>query len=129
MWGPGEVFTFGALLQTLRLLGTELRAAFIQTSVRLREQTYSSLIGVHVSAGSTLTHLRLQCYIHALPRYSSDDSSVNVGAIAILAHSVQNQTNLLAYIDGFVVLDFAVIGALLPMLLLRNPQPRPKPRL
>jgi MFS transporter, DHA2 family, multidrug resistance protein len=34
---------------------------------------------------------------------------------------VQNQAYVLAYIDGFVVLGFTVIGALLLMLLLRDP--------
>jgi hypothetical protein len=34
---------------------------------------------------------------------------------------VQNQANVLAYIDGFMIIGFAVIGALLLMLLLRTP--------
>ena len=35
--------------------------------------------------------------------------------------AVQNQAYVLAYIDAFMVLGFAVIGALLLMLLLRDP--------
>ena len=41
-------------------------------------------------------------------------------AAALLARSVQNQAYVLAYIDGFMVLGFAVISALLLMLLLRD---------
>jgi hypothetical protein len=37
------------------------------------------------------------------------------------AVTVQNQACMLAYIDSFMVLGFAVIGALLLMLLLRDP--------
>jgi MFS transporter, DHA2 family, multidrug resistance protein len=46
---------------------------------------------------------------------------------ALLARSVQDQAYVLAYIDGFMVLGFAVIGALLLMLLLRSPPAQPRP--
>ena len=46
-------------------------------------------------------------------------------ATALLAHSVQIQANVLAYIDGFMIIGFAVIGVLLLMLLLRAPQADP----
>ena len=42
-------------------------------------------------------------------------------ADALLARAVQNQAHVLGYIDGFMVLGFAVIGALSLMLLLRDP--------
>lgn len=51
---PSEVFTFRAMLQTGRLFGAELGAAFVQTFVRMREQTYSNLIGLHINTGSLL---------------------------------------------------------------------------
>jgi len=41
-------------------------------------------------------------------------------AIALLARAVQNRVYVLAYIDGFIVLDFTVIGALV-LMLLRDP--------
>jgi DHA2 family multidrug resistance protein len=47
-------------------------------------------------------------------------------ATALLAHSVQVQANVLAYIDGFMVIGFAVIGVLLLMLFLRDPASLPK---
>jgi len=40
---------------------------------------------------------------------------------------VQGQAYVLAYIDGFMVLGFAVIGVLLLMLLLRAPPAVPGP--
>ena len=59
---PSEIFTFGAVLQTGRLFGAQLGSAFVQTFVRVREQTYSNLIGLHVNAGSFLTDQRLEYY-------------------------------------------------------------------
>jgi hypothetical protein len=46
-------------------------------------------------------------------------------ATALLARAVQSQANVLAYIDGFMLLGFAAIGALLLMLTLRDPPAQP----
>ena len=50
---PADVLTFGATIQTARLLGGELGNAFMQTYVRTREQLHSQLVGLHVSTGDT----------------------------------------------------------------------------
>jgi MFS transporter, DHA2 family, multidrug resistance protein len=118
---PSEILTFGAVLQTGRLFGAELGSAFVQTFLRIREQIYSNLIGLHITTGSPLTVERLQDYTQAVTGRSIGQAEANARATALLAHAVQNQANVLAYIDGFMVLGFAVIGALLLMLLLRNP--------
>jgi len=123
---PTEVLTFGAVVQTARLFGAELGTAFIQTFIRVREQIYSNLIGLHVTAGSLLTEQRLQDYAHAVTGRSVGQPEANARATALLARSVQAQANVLAYIDGFMILGFAVIGALLLMLLLRSPPAQPK---
>ncbi len=125
---PSEVFTFGAVLQTGRLFGAELGSAFIQTFVRVREQVYSNLVGLHVTAGSLATDQRLQDYARAVTPRSVGQAEANARATALLARSVQVQANVLAYIDGFMILGFAVIGVLLMMLLLRDPPAQPEPQ-
>jgi len=123
---PSEVLTFGAMVQTARLFGGELGSAFMQTFIRVREQVYSNLIGLHVTTGSLLTDERLQDYARAVSGRSSGQTEANARATALLARSVQSQAYVLAYIDGFMILGFAVIGALLLMLLLRNPPAQPE---
>jgi DHA2 family multidrug resistance protein len=118
---PSEIFTFGAVLQTGRLFGAQLGNAFVQTFERTREQTYSNLIGLHVHAGSLLTDQRLEHYAKIVAGRSVGDPEATTRATALLARAVQNQAYVLAYIDAFMVLGFAVIGALLLMLLLRDP--------
>jgi DHA2 family multidrug resistance protein len=118
---PTEIFTFGAILQTGRLFGAQLGSAFVQTFVRTREQTYSNLIGLHVDAGSLLTDQRLEEYARAVAGRSVGQPEAAARATALLARAVQNQAYVLAYVDGFMVLGFAVIGALMLMLLLRDP--------
>jgi len=122
---PSEVLTFGVMLQTARLFGGQLGAGFIQTFIRVREQIYSNLIGLHVTTGSLFTDQRLQDYAHAVTGRSIGQAEANARATALLARSVQNQANVLAYIDGFMIIGFAAIGALLLMLLLRTPPANP----
>ena len=118
---PSQALTFGAILQTGRLFGAQLGSAFIQTFVRVREQVYSNLVGQHVTVGSFATSQRLQDYAQAVTSRSVGPAEANARATALLAQSVQIQSNVLAYIDGFMVVGFAVIGVLLMMLLLREP--------
>jgi MFS transporter, DHA2 family, multidrug resistance protein len=87
----------------------------------MREQTYSNLIGLHVNAGSLLTDQRLEDYAKAIAGRSIGHPEAAARATALLARAVQNQAYVLAFIDGFMVLGFAVIRALLLMLLLRDP--------
>lgn len=119
---PSDVLTFGALLQTARLFGAEIGTAFVQTFLRVREQVYSNLIGLHVTTGSLLTDQRLQDYAHAVTARSVGPAQAAERAMALLARSVQNQAYVLAYIDGFMVLGYTVMGVLLLMLLLRTPR-------
>ncbi len=118
---PSQVLTFGAVLQTGRLFGAQIGAAFVQTIIRVREQVHSNLIGLHVTAGSPLTDDRLQAYARAVAGHSVGQAEADARATALLAHSVQVQANVLAYIDGFMIIGFAVIGMLLLMLFVRAP--------
>ena len=124
---PSEVLTFGAVLQTGRLFGAELGSAFVQTFVRVREQVYSNLVGLHVTAGSVATGQRLQDYAQAVNGRSVGPPAASARATGLLAHSVQIQASVLAYIDGFMVIGFAMIGVLLMLLLLRDPPQRVMP--
>ncbi|HEV8026462.1 MAG TPA: hypothetical protein VGP50_03470, partial [Stellaceae bacterium] len=116
---PSEILTFGAMLQTARLFGGELGSAFVQTFVRVREQVYSNLIGLHVTTGSLATDHRLQDYAQAVLGRSIGQAEATARSTALLASAVRNQANVLAYIDGFMVIGFAAIGVLLLMLFLR----------
>jgi MFS transporter, DHA2 family, multidrug resistance protein len=97
------------------------RCAFVQTFVRVREQIYSNLIGLHVHAGSLLTNQRIEDYAKSVTGRSVGEPEATARATALLARAGQKQAYVLAYIDGFKVLGFAVIGALLLTLLLRDP--------
>jgi len=120
-----EILTFGAVLQTARLFGGELGSGFIQTFLRVREQMYSNLVGLHVVVGSHATDQRLQYYANAVSDRSNGQAQASARAVALLAHSVQDQASVLSFIDGFMLLGFVSLGALLLMLLLKDPPEHP----
>ena len=60
--------------------------------------------------------------------HSVGEAEASARATALLARAVQGQANVLAYIDGFMILGCAVIDALLLMLLLRTPPAKPPER-
>jgi MFS transporter, DHA2 family, multidrug resistance protein len=92
------------------LFGAELGLAFVQTFIRVREQIYSNLLGLHVTTGSLLTDQRLLDYANAVIGRAVGQVEANERAIALLARSVQAQAYVLAYIDGFMIIGFAVIA-------------------
>jgi DHA2 family multidrug resistance protein len=65
--------------------------AFVQTFVRVGEQTYSNLIGIHVDVDSFLIDQRLEYYAKIVGGRSSGDPEASARAIALLARAVQNQ--------------------------------------
>src|SRR5262249_34116265 len=101
--GPAGCGTCGADQQTGRRFRAALGAGFIQTFVRVREQVWSNLIGQHVTTGSFATVQRLQDYAGAVAARSSGQTGAGARATALLAHAVQTQANVLAYIDSFMV--------------------------
>jgi MFS transporter, DHA2 family, multidrug resistance protein len=122
---PSEALTFGAVLQTGRLFGGEVGAAFIQTLIRTREQTYSNLVGLHVVTGAFSTVTRLEQYGAAVFGRSIGDAAADARAVALLAQALRRQAYVLAYIDGFVIMGIAVIFGLLLMVFLRDPPAAP----
>ncbi|MGA2043408.1 MAG: MFS transporter [Roseiarcus sp.] len=122
---PAEVLTFGALLQTGRLFGSEVGSSFVQTFVRVREQIHSNFVGQHIVAGAPATVARLQQYAHAVVSRSAGEPQETARAAALLAVAARRQSYVLAYIDGFMLLSVAVVAALLLMLTLKDPPATP----
>lgn len=120
-----QVLSFGAAFQTARLFGGELGNGFIQTFIRVREQVHSNLTGLHVQAGSYLTDLRIQELGQTVLPRSGGGSEVSARALALLNHAVQIQADVLSYIDGFMLVAWTAVFALVIMLLLRTPPPSP----
>jgi MFS transporter, DHA2 family, multidrug resistance protein len=118
---PADALTIGALLQTSRLFGGEIGTAFMQTFVRVREQTHSNLIGLHIDSLAPMTTDRLTLYRGVVASHGSDLAAASARATDLLAAAVAKQAAVLSYIDGFLA---AAAGAYACLLLTAMVSPR-----
>jgi DHA2 family multidrug resistance protein len=118
---PEDALTFGAALQTARLMGGQIGTAFIVTLVRVRSQIASNLIGLHINPGDPEAAHRLAVYAAATSPGSYDPSGP-ARAAAVLGGVVRSAAATQGVIDGFVV-----IGGLTALCLLLLVAHRPAP--
>jgi DHA2 family multidrug resistance protein len=118
---PEDALTFGAAIQTSRLLGGQIGTAFIATLVRVRTQVASNHIGQHVEMGDDQVIQRLRLYAHAVGA-SVDPVSAAGRAVGVLNSVVRSAAATQGVIDGFVV-----IGGLTALCLLIVMASRPAP--
>ena len=109
---PKDALTFGGAIQTARLLGGEVGAAFTATLVRVRGQIASNQIGLHVQAGDPAVLQRLNLYAAAAGRGAGPTVS-DGRALAVLDQAVRRAASTQAVIDSFVVIAGLTALALL----------------
>jgi MFS transporter, DHA2 family, multidrug resistance protein len=109
---PQDALTFGAVLQTARLMGGELGSAFITTLARVREQIASNLIGLHVQAGDARVLQRIGAYGAATTRDFDPAGAMHRGEL-VLGNVVRAAATTQAVMDGFVAVAFLTAVALL----------------
>jgi DHA2 family multidrug resistance protein len=100
---PEDALTFGAAIQTARLLGGQIGSAFIATLVRVRSQIASNHIGLHVQSGDPAVLHRLQAYAAAT---GHDVGPVVAGdrAVLVLGQVVRSAAATQGVIDGFITI-------------------------
>jgi DHA2 family multidrug resistance protein len=117
---PQDALTFGAALQTARLMGGEIGTAFVATVVRVRTQTASNLIGQHVQIGDGQVLQRLQAYGAVAGR--GDTGLGPFRAAGLLGGLVRTAASLQGVIDAFVVVGWLTALALL-LVVVNKPAP------
>lgn len=109
---PQDALTFGAVLQTARLMGGEIGTAFITTWARVRGQVASNLIGQHVQAGDPDVIQRIRAYGAATTRVIDPPGAVSRGEL-VLSNVVRAAATTQAVIDGFIAVGVLTVVALL----------------
>jgi DHA2 family multidrug resistance protein len=102
---PQDALTFGAMLQTARLMGGEIGTAFVTTLARVRGQVASNLIGQHVRVGDADVVQRVHAYGAATTRVIDPVGAVERGQ-AVLGNVVRVAATTQAVMDGFVAVAF-----------------------
>jgi DHA2 family multidrug resistance protein len=110
---PAQVLTFGAFLQTFRLLGGELGTSTMTWFVRSREQVHSNLLGQHVQPGGVLTESRLHDLAGAVAARSVGSPQAVERSSSLLAGAVRTQSYVLAFVDAMTLVAMATVCCLL----------------
>jgi MFS transporter, DHA2 family, multidrug resistance protein len=119
---PQDALTFGAVLQTARLMGGEIGTAFVTTLARVRGQVASNLIGQHVQLGDPRVIQRVSAYGAATTRVIDPIGAVSRGE-QVLGNVVRSAATTQAVIDGFVAIAALTAVALL-FLVVRSAAPQ-----
>ena len=88
--------------------------------VAKREQLHSNLLGLHVSPGSWVTDENIRALTAGLYGKSSGGAAAGARAVELIGAQVRLQANTLSLIDGFFLVAWACVGALLLIALLRK---------
>jgi MFS transporter, DHA2 family, multidrug resistance protein len=120
---PLQAAAIASTVQIARLIGTEFGTALLQTFVRVREQVYSNLIGLHLVAGSSNVVERttqLSGPFSSRPTGLGDPVTQGTG---VLANLVRREAYVLAYVDAFWLIAWISVLGILLVSLLRRPPP------
>jgi DHA2 family multidrug resistance protein len=122
---PLQAAAMATTIQIARLLGSEIGSAVVQTFVRVREQIYSNLIGLHAIAGLPTTERATARVADPFGNRAIGTGDPAAQGAGLLAGLVRREAYVLAYIDTFWLTAWVSLLAILLILLLRPPPPNP----
>jgi MFS transporter, DHA2 family, multidrug resistance protein len=117
---PQWILTFSAFFHTVRLFGGELGAVFMGHFIAQREKLHSNLLGLHVQAGDWITDANTHALTAGVFSKSSGLPAATGRAIGLMSGRVRLQAYTLSIIDGFYLVAWACVVALLLTALLRE---------
>jgi MFS transporter, DHA2 family, multidrug resistance protein len=122
---PAEAPTIAAVIQIARLFGNEVGSAFVQTYVRVREQVYSNLTGLHFFSGSHQGDSAVAASSAPFAARPSGLGDPTSQGLATIANLIRRESFVLAYIDGFWIIAWVLAAGIALLLLLRPPPANP----
>jgi DHA2 family multidrug resistance protein len=117
---PQMILTFSAYFHTVRLFGGQLGVAFMTHYIAQREKLHSNLLGLHVQSGNWITDGNLRALTAGLYSKSAGTAAAAGRAAGVLAGRLRLQAHTLTFIDGFHLVAWACVIALLLIALLRE---------
>jgi DHA2 family multidrug resistance protein len=117
---PQWILTFSAFFHTIRLFGGTTGAVYMSHFLADREKLHSNLLGLHVTQGSWITDGNLHALTAGLYAKSFGASEAGARAADLIAARVRLQAYALSVIDGFFLVAWSCILALLLTAFLRR---------
>jgi DHA2 family multidrug resistance protein len=117
---PQDALTFSAFFHVIRLFGGQMGVAFMTHFIAIREQLHSNLLGLHVQQGSWIDDAALKQLTAGLYAKSSGLPAAAGRAVGLISARVRLQAYTLTFIDGFHLIAWACVVALLLIALLHK---------
>src|SRR5712672_1339934 len=117
---PEWVLTFSAFFHTIRIFGGTAGAIYMGHFLAQREKLHSNLLGLHVSAANWITDQNVHAMTASLYDKSSAMAAAGARAIDLIAARMRLQAYSLSIIDGFLLIAWSCVCALILVALLRK---------
>ena len=117
---PQDALTFSAFFHVIRLLGGQIGVAFMTHFIAVREQLHSNLLGLHVQQGTGTTDSSIRQLAAGLYGKSTGVHAATGRAVGLISARVRLQAYSLTFIDGFHLIAWACVAALLLIALLKK---------
>jgi len=117
---PQWILTFSAYFHTIRLFGGTTGAVYMGHFLADREKLHSNLLGLHVQSGSWITDANIRELAAGVYAKSSGMAAATGRAVGILSGRLRLQAYTLSIIDGFYLVAWTCVIALLLVALLRK---------
>jgi DHA2 family multidrug resistance protein len=117
---PQWILTFSAFFHTIRLFGGNLGAVYMGHFIAHREKLHSNLLGLHAQSGNWITDGNIRQLTAGLFSKSSGLAAATGRAVGVISGRVRLQAYTLSIIDGFYLIAWACVAALLLVALLRK---------
>ena len=117
---PAWILTFSAFFHTIRLFGGTAGAIYMGHFVAVRERLHSNLLGLHVSSGNWITDQSIHAMSAGLYAKSSGMAAAGDRAVDLIGNRLRLQAYSLSLIDGFLLLAWSCVCALILVALLRK---------
>jgi DHA2 family multidrug resistance protein len=117
---PQWILTFSAFFHTVRLFGGNLGAVYMGHFIAQREKLHSNLLGLHVQSGNWITDTNIHQLATGLFTKSSGVAAATGRAVGVISSRLRLQAYTLSINDGFYLVAWACVAALLLTALLRR---------
>src|SRR5262252_912755 len=117
---PQRILTFSAFIHTIRLFGGQMGSVFMGHFIAQREKLHSNLLGLHVERGNWITDGTLHDLALGLWSKSAGLEAATGRAIGVMGGRLRLEAYTLTFIDGFHLLAWSCVVALLLIAVLRR---------
>jgi len=118
---PQRILTFSAFFHIVRIFGGTIGAVLMGRFIAEREKFHSNLLGLHVQHGSWITDGSIHQLTAGFYAKSSGLADAAGRAVDVVGARLRLQAYTLSLIDGFYLVAWASVVALVLVALLREP--------